>query len=391
MRRALVPLIAAIGTCLLAGSVSPAAAVAASCKGRDLVRGNPAIKVVHRTFTRSNGRRGHRYVVCAPFTEYDEPYELDAFPRGDTLEFPSSIGASLAVRHVRTGAVRLVGTPARGYPRLRSDGRHPAGPVVVAQAGEAAAVFRSAGGGAKVVGFDYDGTAYTLDSGAVDVGSLRRERGSVVTWTKAGVARTADLAEPAVPCEALAGKRVLRTAHLRIVSFQYTSEEDPGMLNGGTTRTRACPLAGGPARVVGERTVYTDGQQGGYGFRIRKHAGTFLIVEASSSDSQGDGSVSLFLHGIATGKRFMLAQADQEEAAPRVPLLTPGGQTAYLNQGSWGSQVSARDANGENYPLDRADPPIPIGPLSLSGTVLSWTRDGEPRSADLALLAPAAG
>lgn len=265
--------------------------------------------------------------------------------------------------------------------------------MVVTEAGEAAAVFR-ASSGTSLAGFDWDGTAYELDRGAIPQKSLRRTKGSGVSWTKSGARRTAELDKPAVSCAKLAGVRVRRTDAVNIVSFNYASEFISGELTGSTQRIRGCALPDGPVRVLGESEFATgSGVQGGSGFSIASTAGTFLLERESSSDSQGDFTPdSISVHDLATDKRVKLwGNADAEGPNTNLgsdvseAVITSTGQAGLLFAADpEGQQVVGFDPAGKPRVLDTAQAMNEIESLTVSGTILSWKNKGERRTADLA-------
>jgi hypothetical protein len=388
-----------VAACLVAHPVGPASAAGSASaakrcdklQGRNLVKGG-LIKVVDRAYTRPNGRRGHRYVACA--RQGGPQRRLVASSAGGRLELLDNRGAMLAVRDVASGSVQLWNLAKGSRRRLLSSNRNPVGAVTVTESGEAAALFRR-GRGTTLVGFDYDGTAYTLDTGAISRTSLRHGKQSMIGWTSAGVTRTTDLTEPRVACASLKGKRVLRTDTLNVVSFDYASEYLEGDVNGRSTRVRACVLPDGPVRTLGESISATDGVQGGGSFEVVGGAGTFVLERYATSDSQGDFTPDrLTVHDLRSGRRVSIwGNADAEgpnahlgAPLPPGPLLTSTGQAGAVFADDAGNteRVVGFDVAGTPHILDAApSAEIDEKSLAVDGAVVSWTHGGETRTADL--------
>lgn len=376
---------AAATAAVLACGLAPASPAASpSCKGRSLVKGG-LIKVVDR----GRGPRAHRYVACAR-GDASVARRLRGTRTGARLEFLDSRGAMLAVRDPGSRAVTVWNVAGKERVRLRSGGRDPVGPVVVAHAGEAAAQFRT-GSRTALVGFDYDGTGYTLDTGAVR--SLRGGKRSRISWMKGGKRRTADLSEPAIPCADLGGKRVLRTDQVNIVSFTYDGEFLQGELDGRITRTRGCALPGGPVRLLGVDITSTD-VEGGAAYRVLASEGTFILEQDSFESSDGESQLSYRMRDLGTGKRVDIygnsaaGGPNEELGEPAgVPVVSSTGQAASaFATDTGGEQIVAFDPAGKPRVLDTApsENEIDENSLTLSGTTLSWLHGGQPRTADLA-------
>ena len=382
-------LIAAASAALLAGGLAPGASAATpSCKGPNLLKGGGLIKVVDR----GEGPRAHRYVACAK-SDASIARRLRGTRTGARLEFPDSQGAMLVVRDPASRAVTVWNVAGKDRVRLRRGGRDPVGEVVVADAGEAAALVGT-GSRAALVGFDYDGTAYTLDRGPIR--SLRAGKTSRISWTKGGKRRTADLSEPAIPCAKLAGKTVHRSADANVVSFTYPSSLLEGELDGLVTRTRGCARPDGRVRVLGEGVADpAGGVQGGSDYTVADAAGTYVLGVSRTEDSGGDSNpVAYATYELRTGKRVRL-WGNADAGGPNqalgdaigVAVVTATGQAAssFATDAS-GEQLVAFDAAGRPRVLDAAptEDEIDESSLAVSGTVLSWLRNDEPRTADLA-------
>ena len=383
-------LTAATTAALLAGGLAPGASAAApSCKGRNLLIPGGLIKVVDR----GSGPRAHRYVACAK-TDASIARRLRGTRRGARLEFLDNRGAMLAVRDPASRAVTVWNVAGKDRIRLRRGGRDPVGRVVVAQTGAAAAQFRR-GSRIELVGFDYDGTAYRLDIGAIRsprVGTT----GTRIGWTKDGRTRTADLSQPAIPCGKLGGKTVHRSADANVVSFTYPVEFLDRELNGLATLTRGCARPDGRVRVLGEGVADpAGGVQGGSDYTVADAAGTYVLGVSRTEDSGGDSNpVAYATYELRTGKRVRL-WGNADAGGPNqalgdaigVAVVTATGQAAssFATDAS-GEQLVAFDAAGRPRVLDAAptEDEIDESSLAVSGTVLSWLRNDERRTADLA-------
>lgn len=359
-------------------------------RGQDLLPGG-AIKVVDRTYRRPGGGIGHRYLACA--LEDNPIVALPASRPGGRLQLLSSDGPTLAVRDVATGAVRVRDVVERTQVRLRRAGRDPVGRVVVADSGEAAALFPTPGG-RELVGFDVDGTAYRLGAGRIPAASLRRTGDYDVRWTEDGRARRANLSTPAIPCAKLAGREVARSAEARVVQVRYAAEYFEGNVSDEVTRYRGCALDGRSVRVLGQDSAAPI--QGGSAYEVLGLAGTTVLERRQFVDSGLTVSIEeLSTTNLATGRRTALwgnadAEGPNQELGSELgpAFVAPGGQVGVLfpstDSTSKTSRVIGFSATGTPRELEAGD--VDPKSLRLEGTVLRWVTAGQPRAFDLATL-----
>jgi hypothetical protein len=382
-------------TALLA--LAPALATAASptcdtLRGRDLVSG-AAVKVVDRTSRTSRGTVRHSYLACT--LPSGRVRALKASRKGGRLELLDHTGAFLTVRDVGSRRADVVNVLRGTRRRVSPLGVNPVGRVLVGQAGEVAALAK-VNATTSLIGFDYDGTSYAIDRGSIPAASLRR-KGSNVTWTQAGTARTTDLSTPKIPCAKLGGQVLLTTDTLRVVDLSFDDEYLVGEIDGRTTRTRACLLAGGPVRVLGNTRFATDGIQGGESFDVFAGAGTYVLERTMSSDSQGDFTPdTVASYNLATDQRVSLwgnsfAEGPNEALGSPYPkfVLSASGQVGAVFQDTSGDgeTVIGFTADGRATTLDTAPAAdIDEKSLGITGTVIHWKHSGAERTSDLAAL-----
>ncbi len=384
----------AFAVALAPASASAAAPSCANLQGKDLVPGSLA-KVVDRPSRTRAGRIAHRYYVCATRFSGRAP-TLKASRRGGRLIFLDARGGMAAVRDVSTGRVFVYDLATLRRVRLLVARRNPSGRVLVTGAGEAAAL-TGTGANKRLTGFDFDGTAYELDRGAISATSLRRTGGARVTWRRGGMVRRADLSSPDIPCEKLGGRVETRTPMVRVTYFTYSGEFLIDELSGDVTRTRACLVGAAPSvRTLDESVVSTQGAQGGAQFGVTSIAGSYVLGLNSSTDSEGTVTQTLLLTELLGGRRSTVTGLLTEgRELLSTALTTDTGTVALIVQetiaGTDVGRVLARSPGGRLRELDRGpaeefsdiDPRTDEVRLTLTGSVLSWMRAGITRTADL--------
>lgn len=357
-------------------------------KGRDLMRGKAPFKLVDRASRNRTGRTVHRYLACGK--PEHRIRAIRTVRPGDRLEVLDFQGRQLLARETRGGRVAVHDVLTGRSRGLRAGGR--VLDAVVYDTGDVAAVVRSGSAPASIVGLDVrSGRAVVLDPGpgVLSLSLKRKPASSGITWDRAG-RRSADLAALPVPCSALPKAKPLgRMPSVVVADDAYDAEYLQGELTGRETRTRACLKPDGVARLVGFGRYHTGGVQGGNSVSVEAAAGTSLLVSETFVASQGET--------FSSGRRLDLATGQVTDLYPRkgrsdldAPLegavLATGGQVAAIFTVGDDEQVVAFTADGTPKALDKGPATEIDDQLALEGTVLSWTRAGQRKTADLAAL-----
>ncbi len=364
------------------------AATAPACtklKGKNLVPG--ALAKVVDVPTRRGGRTAHHYFLCPkPLSQAGRAKELKATKVGGALRFLDGNGGYAAVRDVAAKRVFVYDLLTRKRRRLAPN---PTGRVLVGEAGEAATLL-----GRRLVGFDFDGRSVVIDKGPV--GSIRRKKDDVF-WTSAGAAKRTAFSRTKVPCARQGGEVVAQRGGVRVTSFSYSGQYLVGQLNGIATRTRACLLEGDPtAAVLDESSFSTGGAVGGDRFFLQDIAAPYVVGLNSSEDSESNVFQTVKLSDVRTGKATPVFQSGEKLRTASPIFVTAAGTVAMatstlnedFNAGTF--QIFARRIDGSVRQLDAGPATEFAGPnsesvaLKLTGTTLSWTRNGQAKSADLA-------
>lgn len=382
-------LLALAAPVLLSLGLAPAPAHAAkppACskvKGKNLVP-KASLRVVDVP-RRRGGRTVHRYYACP--TDKSEQGRaakvLKASRVGGALRFLDGNGAYAAVHDVSAKRVFIHDLPTRKrYSRFPS----PTGTVLVGEAGEAMTVR-----GGKLVGYDFDGRSAVIDRGPV--ASLRR-KDDVASWTAAGKSKQLAFSRMPVPCARQGGDAFKRNG-VRITRFDLTGEDFDGELSSTVTRTRACLLEGDPTPVVLGQTA---GPPSGSIFSVGSTAAPFVVTHETYEGSESNVTETIGLTDLRTGESSRVFESSKDAGVSLISdvFVIPNGTIAMASQQfdeefySVGVKIFARRIDGSIRELDAAGSSSEFTgrdgriTLKLSGTTLSWKRNGQAKSADLA-------
>ncbi len=377
-----------VGLALLGGlALVPAAANAASkpCSqqhGRDLA---PA--KTQRLFDRPKpGSKGHRYYACTldrgrlRFIRTSRP--------GAKITVVQSRGAAMLVREPASKRLTVHWLASGDRLVLRRSARN-ASTAVTTDSGETAALY-----GTTLVGYDFDWKAYVIAKG---VSRLRRTSATGIAYRTAAGERRFSLLAPKIPCAKQSGRTERTTAEIRIFRQTYAAEVWSGNVDGTLVRTMACRLKGGPAQVLATDDAdsgYAEG--GGSGTRIFAVSGTAVGLRTQGCSSYCDVSYDeIIVHDVADGSHRVVWDLDKR---PRGLAGTPGDTVVLSPAGHIASVFHDEESDSEESQLvvlkagakprildtSTATSKIKQASLKFTGTVLSWTKAGQPNSVDVA-------
>ncbi|WP_372789292.1 hypothetical protein [Paraconexibacter sp.] len=365
----------------------PPAASAASkpCseqRGRDLA---PA--KTQRLFDRPKpGSTGHRYYACT--LDRGRLRFLRTSRPGAKITVVQSRGAAMLVREQGSKRLTVHWLASGDRLVLRRSGRN-ASTAVTTASGETAALY-----GTTLVGYDFDWKAYVIAKG---VSRLRRTSATGIAYRTAAGERRFSLLAPKLPCAKQSGRTERTTAEIRIFRQTYAAEVWSGNVDGTLVRTMACRLKGGPAQVLATDDAdsgYSEG--GGSGTQIFAVSGTKVGLRQQGCSSYCDVSYDeIKVHDVADGSRRVVWDLDKR---PRglagtpgsTVVLSPAGHVAAVfddeEDDAAQTQLVVLKAGATPRIVDTSTTASKIKQSSLkfTGTVLSWTKAGQPNSIDVA-------